>query len=376
MNVAIFAAMTGRQAGGPESYELELIKALSLAAGNAYSIYCVNPEARKVFRNISPALSVHTLWPRFRWISFTTTLPLSLWLRRPDVFHATYVAPPVFPGRMVLTLHDLSPFSNPEFYPAAIRLRLQRGFARSIRLASAICCVSRFTRDHLAELFPSEVEKAVVTPHGVNPIFHRLENREPVHALLDRIGVRDPYVLCLGKLQARKNTARVIEAFHLWKSESNLPHKIVMVGRKMWTSSEIHPLVKRLGLEKEIVFTGHLPDADIPLLYNGASALVFPSLFEGFGMPVLEAMACGCPVVTSSVTSLPEVAGDCAVVVDPHRVEEIAAGIRRVLTDESLREDMIRRGYERARQFTWETTARLVAATYQQVAAVPRVAAS
>jgi glycosyltransferase involved in cell wall biosynthesis len=136
----------------------------------------------------------------------------------------------------------------------------------------------------------------------------------------------------------------------------------------MWTSSDIGPLISRLGLDPHLIFTGHVPDEDIPLLYNGADALAFPSLFEGFGFPILEAMACGCPVVTSNVTSLPEVAGGAAIIVNPYRVDDIAEGLYRALTDQPLRVDLISRGLARSREFTWRKTAADVLKIYRQVA--------
>ena len=361
--------MVGRRSGGPETYELQLLRALcQQAPEDRFTAYCVNDTAESALSKQSPELSVRTLRPSLRWISFTLSLPLEL-LRRPvDVFHATYVAPPYVPGKFVFTLHDLSPFSNPEMYPAAIRFRLQRGFASSIRWSDAVLCVSEFTRNHLLEMFPEAVGKAHVTHHGLDPVFGIVQDRFIVQRCLQRYGVDCPYVLCLGKVLARKNTGRVLEAFHKLKQETKLPHKLLVVGRRMWTSSDIGPLIARLGLEPHVIFTGHVPDEDIPLLYNGADALAFPSLFEGFGFPILEAMACGCPVVTSNVTSLPEVAGGAAIIVNPYRVDEIAEGLYRALTDEPLRADLISRGILRSREFTWQKTAADVLRIYRQVA--------
>lgn len=369
MQIGIFAPMTGRQSGGPETYELELVRALAAAGqGHGITVYCVNKTAAASFQATSSSLQVVTLYPSIRWISFALSLPWELMRRPPDVLHATYIAPPFLPGKFAFTLHDLSPFSNPEFYPPAIRFRLRRGFASSIRRAAIVLCVSEFTRQHMIDQFPFAAGKARVVPHGVDPAFHRMEDHEEVRRRLQRYGLREPYVLCLGKLQARKNTLRVLEAFHLFKQQSRLPHKLVMVGRKMWTSSEVSPLIERLRLTSQVVLTGHVVDSDLAFLYNGADALVFPSLFEGFGLPVLEAMACGCPVVTSNVTSLPEVAGSAALLVDPYRVEAIAEGLTTVLTDAALRLDFKQKGLERARQFTWEKTAQQVLKAYAEVA--------
>ncbi len=370
MNISIFAAMTGRQSGGPETYELQLIRALSsLGGGHKYDVYCINRRGSELLHDSVPEVHVHTLQPAIRWFSVPFALPIHLLARPADVFHATYVAPPFVPSKLIFTLHDLSPFSHPEFYPPAIRFRLQKGFASSIRRAAAILCVSEFTRRHLLEQFPAAAPKAFLTHHGLDPAFHAVYDREQVQGCLDRYGIAGPYLLSAGKLQARKNTVRVIEAYGLLKRNTKLPHKLLMVGRKMWTSDEVDPLIDRLGLREQIIMTGHVPPEDLPLLYTGANALVFPSLFEGFGFPVLEAMACGCPVVTSTVTSLPEIAGDAAVLVDPYRPEAIAEGIESILTNPKRRQELIQKGLERARQFTWERTAEQVLKIYEAVAA-------
>jgi glycosyltransferase involved in cell wall biosynthesis len=368
MNISIFAAMTGRQSGGPETYEAQLIRALcSVGSGHKYEVYCINSEGSRILSETVPGLNVHTLHPRIRWISVPLVLPMHLLRRPPDLLHATFVAPPYVPCKLVFTLHDLSPYSHPELYPPAIRFRLQKGFASSIQSAAAIICASEFTRQHLAKQFPSATSKAYVAYHGLDPAFRYMQDRAEVRRDLERYGINGPYLLCIGKLQARKNTVRVIEAFGLLRKNTKLEHKLVMVGRKMWTSDEVYPLIDRLNLKDHIVVPGHIPQADIPLLYNGADALVFPSLFEGFGFPVIEAMACGCPVLTSTVTSLPEIAGDAALLVDPYRSEAIAEGIERLLTDTQLRQELIPKGFERARQFTWERTAEQVLRVYETV---------
>src|SRR5579859_4523729 len=206
MRIGIFAPMTGRQSGGPETYELQLVRALSsLDSNHGFAVYCANKTAAASFREISSKLSVVALRPNMRWISFSLTLPLELMRRPPDFLHATYVAPPYLPCKFVFTLHDLSPFSNPEFYPTAIRFRLQRGFASSIRRAAIVFCDSEFTRQHLAGQFPFATGKARVIPLGVDSAFQRITEEE-VRRRLCSFGLQQPYVLCLGKLQARKNT--------------------------------------------------------------------------------------------------------------------------------------------------------------------------
>jgi glycosyltransferase involved in cell wall biosynthesis len=268
---------------------------------------------------------------------------------------------------MVFTLLDLSPFSHPHFYPPAIRLRLTRLFRSSIRRAAAVLCISQFTRNDLLERFGYPPDKAFVTYLGVDPRY-RLMDAEEVQAKLREYGVHEPYVLCVGKLQARKNTVRLLQAFSLLKKQERVPHKLVLVGRQTWTSSDIHPTIRDLALAEHIIHTGHVPDKDLPYFYSGADVVAYPSLFEGFGLPVIEAMACGTPVVTSNVTSLPEIAGDAAELVNPKSVEDIARGLYNVLSNCALREQMRERGYLRATNFSWHATARKTLDVYQTVA--------
>jgi len=170
------------------------------------------------------------------------------------------------------------------------------------------------------------------------------------------IGIDYPYILYLGTLEPRKNVERLIEAFiQLKKKQIN--EKLLISGIKGWDYQSIFDKVASLGVEKEIIFSGFIPNELIPFLYNGASAFVYPSLYEGFGLPVLEAMACGVPVVTSNVSSLPEVAGDAAILINPYSVDELADGIWRILSDEELRNQCIEKGIERAKSFTWERCA-------------------
>jgi glycosyltransferase involved in cell wall biosynthesis len=190
--------------------------------------------------------------------------------------------------------------------------------------------------------------------------------------VIRRYGIRRPYCLFVGNLEPRKNLPRLIEAFGLLRrhglAPADLP-QLVLAGTRGWLSSGIFRAAAGQGLEApDIVFTGYVPPADLPALYAGAACFVFPSLYEGFGLPVLEAMACGTPVVASTASSLPEVAGDAALLVDPHDVEGLAGALRRLWGDAELRADLRERGLQRATLYSWERTARLTLDVYERVA--------
>ncbi|HKY23374.1 MAG TPA: glycosyltransferase family 1 protein [Vicinamibacterales bacterium] len=358
--------MTGLRAGGPESYDTCLARALArVDRTNGYTVYCVTGEAVGAFAIDQPNFEFRVLRPRSRWVSIPVSLPCALLRHPPDLFHATYVPPPLFPGRLIFTLLDLSMFSHPHLYPPLVRLRLQMLIRSAIRRATRILTISEFSRQCLLDRFHYPEEQVTVTPLGVDPQFQPCAP-ERVEALLQSYEIREPYILHVGRLQARKNLVRLLEAFARLVDQERIPHKLVLVGRESWEAQEIFEAMDRLQIRSRVIHVGYAPTDALPMFYSGASAVVFPSLFEGFGLPVLEAMACGAPTVTSTVTSLPEVAGDAAVLVDPYSVEDIAAGIYKVLSDRGACEDMKRRGLARAATFTWARTAEQTVDAYRR----------
>jgi glycosyltransferase involved in cell wall biosynthesis len=207
-----------------------------------------------------------------------------------------------------------------------------------------------------------------VTPEAAAPLFAPKAPKTLEEYPFERWSIRRPYILAVGNLQPRKNLLRLIEAFAQLITERRIPHQLVLAGKAKWRESDIHRTVRRLGIEDRIVFTGRVPDEDLACLLNGAELFVYPSLYEGFGLPVLEAMACGTPVVTSNCTSIPEVAGDAALLVDPYRVDELADAIHHVLSDESLRARLREKGLARSQMFSWRQTARKTWTAYCQTA--------
>lgn len=367
MRIGYFAAMSGLRAGGPESYDTSLARALvSGDRDTQYTIYCVTDAAIESFGISQANVRFRTLRPASRWISIPVSLPLEL-LRRPvDVFHATYVPPPLWSGRLVFTLLDVSMFSHPDLYPPAIRFRLQVLIRSAMRRAQRILTISEFSRQMALDHLGCDPDRIDVAPLGVDPRFRPLADDER-EATLRKYGISQPFILHVGRLQRRKNLIRLLAAFQRLRLQERIPHQLVLVGRESWDTREILAARDRMGLREHVVHVGYGAAEDLPAFYGGADLVVFPSLYEGFGLPVLEAMACGVPVVTSRVTSLPEVAGDAALLVDPTCVDAIAEGMHAVLGSSDLRAELRRRGLARARSFTWERTAALTRATYWKV---------
>jgi glycosyltransferase involved in cell wall biosynthesis len=201
---------------------------------------------------------------------------------------------------------------------------------------------------------------------GIDPQFKPVADEDVRQGVLARYGIDRPYLLYVGGINARKNIARLFEAYA--QVRATHPDVILVVaGKRQWQTGEIDAAFRRFNLEDQVHFTGYVDDRDLPALYSAAELFVFPSLYEGFGLPPLEAMACGTPVVTSNASSLPEVVGDAALTVDPYDVDGLAAAIKHALTDEDLRVELRRRGVARAAQFTWQRAARETLAVYAQV---------
>jgi glycosyltransferase involved in cell wall biosynthesis len=227
---------------------------------------------------------------------------------------------------------------------------------------------SEFSKLEILKYFPQHEEKIRVVPCGVDmKRFRPCENREKIAAVKKNLGIDGEYFLYLGTIEPRKNLERLIAAYHIFTQRTDNPPKLVLAGGKGWLYDDIFRKVTELGIAEKVIFTKYVPSEDMNPLMCGAVAFVFPSLYEGFGMPPLEAMACGVPVLTSGEASLPEVTGDCAVITDAYSPESIADGLERLYRDENLRRDLSRRGIERAKDFTWEHSAEILYNVYREL---------
>lgn len=289
--------------------------------------------------------------------------PFALRRDRPDLLHATaFVAPLLSRRPCVVTVYDLSFALFPELFrgPNQTYLRL---FTRwSIRRARRVLAISDHTRRDVQRLYGVPVDRIDVARPGVDPRFKPLP-REAVDTFCRKHNLPGRFFLYLGTLEPRKNLGRLIEAFALLNEFQDA--KLAMVGGKGWLYRDLFAQVKSLGLEDRVMFAGYAPGEDLPLWYNSATAFVYPSTYEGFGIPPLEAMACGTPVITSNAASLPEAVGDAGLTVGPEDVPGLARAMSQVWQDASLRRDLSQRGIAWARRFTWEATARATVESYR-----------
>ncbi|MBC8162183.1 MAG: glycosyltransferase family 4 protein [Roseiflexaceae bacterium] len=347
---------------GTEHYTFELLAALAVRDRvNRYTLYCNQmPTALPPLgRNFElRPIPLRRLWTHAR-------LSAEIIARPPDVlFVPAHVIPLGTPlaraRRTVVTIHDMGYMHFPESHTRAQRLYLRLSTAWSARVASMVIAISKTTRDDLIRYARVPPAKIHVIYHGVAPRFQADPPAEVVAATQARYRIAGPYFLFVGTVQPRKNLERVIEAFARFKPQSSAASPqpmLVIAGKKGWLTEAIERRAAEIGVAGQVRFIGYLPDADVPPLLRGALGFVFPSLYEGFGMPVLEAMACGAPVITSTTSSLPEVAGNAALLVDPRDVGAIAAAIGRLAGDATLRAELRQRGVARAADFSWDSCA-------------------
>lgn len=311
--------------------------------------------------------TVRVLWEQ-------TDLPRRLWSMGADLVHGLVNVLPLatrVPG--VVTVHDLSFIDMPQTMPKTRRLYLTRLCAASVARARRVIAVSQQTADDLMRHFGTRADKISVIYNGVDARFGTVapHDTSALHMPL-AAGTRVPerFLLYVGTLEPRKNLVRLVQAYAQWRTRAGddfADVRLVLGGSQGWFFQQIFDCVSALGLEEQVLFPGFIPDADLPQWYRAAQALVYPSLHEGFGLPVLEAMACGTPVVCSNIPSLREVAGDSAVRVDPHDVDALAAGIALVMEQPALGAELSQRGPSRAARFSWQRTARETLHVYEDV---------
>ncbi len=367
MNIGIDAHMLGHNETGNETYVLELVRALARrASADTFFIYVENREALPPEVTRAPHIRVVDYTTRSRWVRLTRELAQRARDDALDVLHLSYNAPLALPARcaLVVTIHDISFEEHPEWFPYKLRALLKWSVPRSARWARQILTDTEVAQRELVRLYKLPREKIHVTPYAADERFHPLDDAALLEQTRARYGTSNQFVLAVGNMQPRKNLMRLMQAFALAKRRYALPHKLVLVGQQLWRADAI--LEQARAARDAIVTTGYVPDADLPLLYNAADLFCYPSLYEGFGLPVLEAMACGTPVITSNVSSLPEVAGDGARLVDPFDVDALANALGETLTDEHARLAWREKGLLRARQFSWERTAQQTIEVYER----------
>lgn len=268
----------------------------------------------------------------------------------------------------ILTIHDLTPLLFPQTHPSNFKFWWRWNFTLKLIKDRLKCVItdSENTKKDCIKYLGIHEEKIQVVPLAASEIYKPMSNKEEIkNELKLKYEINDPFILFVGTLEARKNISTLIKAFYKLKTRIN--HKLVIIGRKGWKYDEIFETIEKLNIKRDIIFTDYVPESDLVKFYNSADVFVYPSLYEGFGLPPLEAMACGCPVITSNTSSLPEVVGNAGIMVDPYDVDELAGAIYNALNNSSLRKKLSKRSLERSKLFKWCKVAKKTWNIYENI---------
>ena len=371
MRIAIDAHAVGAKLGGNESYAVNLIEALAqIDSINNYTIYVTTDAARDRFDRRWSNFKVRSTLPHTPLIRIPLTLSAELRKNPVDVLHVQFTAPPFCPCPTVVSIHDLSFEHLPQTFKRRSRTQLRLTVRHSARRAARILSLSEHTRRDIISTYGIPPERVRSIPIAAASYFTRIDDKSELQRVRHTYGIHGDYILSVGSIQPRKNLVRLVKAYASLRggnSADKLP-KLVLVGKRAWLYDETLRALDEAGVRDSVVLTGYVPEKDLPALYSSALCFIYPSYFEGFGLPPLEAMKCGAPVIVGNQTSLPEVVGDAAIAVDPFDVEAIAGGIKRVIEDQSLRNELSLKGQQRASAFDWGETARQTLAVYEEVA--------
>lgn len=372
LRVGVDARLTYYREGGISTYTMGLLRGLAQVVGEGEEIVVLQSRKDRQPRIVGPYLSVAHLWTPPHHRLEQVGLPLELVYRRLDVIHCPDFIPPLRRRcRAVITVHDLAFL----LYPHLLTEESQRYYSQidqAVKSADAIIAVSENTRKDLVERVGAKPEKVVVIPEAADELYRPLEREVVETSLRSRFGLATGYMLFVGTIEPRKNLPFLLRAYatmhERWRSKSIALPKLVIAGRKGWLFEDVFKVVDELRLGDEVRFLGVVSPDDLVLLYNGACLLVFPSLYEGFGLPLLEAMACGTPVIGANVSSIPEVVGDAGLLFSARESEALIAGLENLILDQALANRLRQKGFERVRQFSWKHTAQETLALYRKLA--------
>ncbi len=328
-------------------------------------------EALRVYRDAGCVLEccrrIQFVW--YKLIQLIVPVPHRLFFRsKPDIaqFFNFTVPPGVF-GKRIVFIHDLAYKSCPHTVSVKTRLWLELSVKKSCRRADRIVTVSEFSKKEIIRYLHIPKEKIAVVPNAADPVRYHPCTKEQVCAVKKSFGIRGKYFLYLGTVEPRKNLERLIRAYEMLCGQVKNAPLLVIAGKKGWLCRGIYQKAKRLRRQGKIVFAGYVRQEDVPALMSGAQAFVFPSLYEGFGMPVLEAMACGTPVITSNTASLPEVVSDAGITVDPYCEKQIFQAMLRICREKGFRESLVQKGIARAKAYTWQRSAKKLTEVYRSL---------
>ncbi|MBS4015545.1 MAG: glycosyltransferase family 4 protein [Candidatus Latescibacteria bacterium] len=373
MKIAIDALPAKSLHHGMGTYIYNLLKNLiSFNSGHEFIIY-KKPEVftdlekdqnqQVQFRNIKKSRNQRVLWEY-------TTLPKLLQKEQVDIFWGPSNFLPLRKAcKYVVTIHDLSSFTYADTYPYLRRKYYQYIIKQAVKRADLIVTDSEFSRQDIVNTFSIPAEEVKVISCGIDDIFQPIDCSDKHTQIKSKYKLPDDFIFTLGVIEPKKNTQRLVQAYTQLKNKHvDLP-KLVVGGSKKygWKNRRIFQLVDELKLKDSVIFTGFIEHQDLPVIYSTAKLFILPSLFEGFGLPVIEAMACGTPVITSNTSSLPEIAGDAAVLINPYDTEEIGQAIIKVISDQQLQTEMRAKGFKNVKRFSWQESAHELLDVFEQI---------
>jgi glycosyltransferase involved in cell wall biosynthesis len=368
MKIAIMGRSLRGQMSGVVRYTHELVGALAPLVPDDITVFLTRaPDGLDGLpvRCIRAPFATPSEYSRAAWEQLV--VPIETIRLKPDVYHSpNYIVPLALRCPVVVTVHDTL-FLDRRVQRLKSHLYLRSLTAIAVRKADRIICVSQHTLETFAEHFPHAANRACLVSEGVHPRFTP-SDQPTVQRFREAYGLPERYVLFVGTFEPRKNLARLVAAYERAMRVTDAPDHLVLVGGRGWKNSDLFERIEASPLRERISVLGYVADSDLAAAYSGCSVFVYPSLAEGFGLPPLEAMACGAPVVTSDTTSLPETVGTAARLVDPFDVGSIADGLVELLTDEITRKAQTEAGFTRAAEFSWDSVARHTLAVYRDVA--------
>jgi glycosyltransferase involved in cell wall biosynthesis len=365
MRFAVDAHAIGRHLTGNEVYVRSLLNGFAgLDRESEFITYLSMDEAEAWVPSRFPVRRI----AGNPFIRLGCDFALKLRRHRAELLHVQYTAPIGCPVPIVVSVHDVSFLEHPDYFPVHRALQLRLTVQRTIRKAARILTGSEFSREAIARAYHLDPERIAVVPNAAADCFHQVRRTAAVRQVLDRFQIAAPFILSVGDLQPRKNHIGLIEAFaRLIRANPHLPHHMVLAGKKTWFAHRVHEAAKNSGVADRIRFLGFVSDDDLLQLYNACGLFCFPSFYEGFGLPVLEAMACGAAVACSNTSAVPEVADGAALVFNPYNSDEIARTMLDLIVHTELHARMCRLGLQRATRFSWQNTARETLEVYYSV---------
>ncbi len=373
MRFAVDAHAIGRHLTGNEVYIRSLLNALAAQdRGSDVIAYVCSDAARQA---LAPRIQTRMV-SRDPFVRLGLDLTAKVLRDRPELLHVQYTSPLYCPVPVVVSVHDVSYLEHPEYFRRERAWQLKLTVARTVRQAAKILTVSEFSRSSILRAYGGIDEgKVVVVPNAAAPEFRPISRDAAGAAVRQRFAVNGPFLLSVGDLLPRKNQIGLIRAFsRLLRAYPQFAHSLVFAGKETWFAHHVREAARASGLADRIQFLGFVSDSELLHLYNACDVFVFPSYYEGFGMPALEAMACGRAVVCSSTSALPEVVDGAALLFDPYSVDEMVRALADLLLDAELRARMERLGLQRAAHFSWQNAAQKTLEVYHSVAEMSREA--